>query len=483
MDAKVSLPGRVRPDLLPRIFYVVFLIVTCWLTVYWMTRDMHRYLPKDWAQAHEYDGLEDWIAAKYYVDGKNPYSPESLAELKRIGLGHPPTTSFWYIPFARARLEKAVVAEVVDLSGMLMLIIEVFLCARAVKLPAPLVSTVLLFAWMFTTDGLALHWHLIQVSTHLAFLLALCWYWLRRGQEIPAGIALGMAATIKLFPGVLMLFLLMARRYRAFAAAAGFYLAVALLMTATYGFAVWPMFLKQQSVIANIWIGSVCNASLQGIFLHIKTPICVANPLGDGTVAIVAAAVGILLLALAARVTYQLTKRARYEDPRLIDVPFSVFSLLAVFLNPWIWEHYYLLLIQPAFVLAAAALTIFRRSLRDWLDEAGITTRRMVRDSVLAFLVLGGILAGVLSLNTNIYAKRRLEELWRGEPRHPTPWVHLHIHIAEFLNCLPWVTMIVLSFVVAVWYSFWVRSQQQGKPAGREPRFEALPQSSATAVP
>jgi len=43
-------------------------------------------------------------------------------------------------------------------------------------------------------------------------------YCLRRGQEIPAGLALGMAATIKLFPGVLMLFLLIAGRYRSFAA-------------------------------------------------------------------------------------------------------------------------------------------------------------------------------------------------------------------------------------------------------------------------
>jgi hypothetical protein len=456
MDAKLNLPGRLRPDLLPRVLYVVFLLAVCWQTMHWLRRDVHRYLPKDWTQAHEYDGLEDWFAAKYYTEGKNPYAPESLAELKRIGLGHPPTTSFWFTPFTR--MEKSVVAEIFDLGGLLLLLVEIYLCARVVKLPAPVASSVFLFAWMLTTDAMSLHWHLIQVSTHLAFLLFLCWYCLRRGQEIPAGLALGMAATIKLFPGVLMLFLLMARRYRAFAAAAGFYIAVALFMTATYGWAAWPMSVQQQKVIADIWIGSTCNASLQGIVLHTKMPLCVANPPSDPTAAMIGTIIGLVLLAVAAKLTYGLVKRARYEDPRLIDVPYSLFTVVAVFLNPWIWEHYYVMLIQPAFVLAASALTIFRSSLRGWLDEAGVTRRRLIRDSVLAFVVLAGVTISALAQNTNIYSKRRLEELWRGEPHHPTPWVHMQMHIAELLNYLPWVTMVIVSFMVAVWYSSWVRN-------------------------
>jgi hypothetical protein len=458
MDASTtSTHGRLRPDLLPRLLYIAFVVLACWQALHWIQQDIHRYLPKNWAFAHEFDGLEDWLASRFYVAGKNPYSPESLAELKRIGLGHPPTTTFWFIPFGY--LEKPIVAEVIDLSTMFLLVVHIFLCARVVRLPAPVASTALIFAWMFTTDGLAMHWHLIQESEQIAFLLVMSWYFLRRGQEIPAGIALGMGATIKLFPGVLMLFLLMARRYRAFAAAVAVYVGIALFMTATYGFSAWTLSFQQQSVLARIWVGSVCNASLQSLVLRIKTPVCVGSGPGDASTTVIASIVGVLLLALAARLTYPLVKRARSEDPRLIDVPYSVFTVLATFLNPWIWEHYYLILIQPVFVLAAAALTIFRSSLRGWLDEAGITTRRLVRDSVLAFLVLGGIAASAAALSTSIYAKRRLEELWRGIPKNPTPWVHLHLHIAEILNFLPWVTMVVLSFVMAAWYGAWARSR------------------------
>lgn len=466
MDAKLNLRGRLRPDLLPRFFYVVFLIVASWQALHWIQQDIHRYLPKDWSNAHEYDGLEDWLASRFYVAGRNPYSPESLAELKRIGLGHPPTTTFWFIPFGH--LEKPIVAEVIDLSTMFLLLVHIYLCARVVRLPAPIASTALIFAWLFTTDGLAMHWHLIQVSEQLAFLLVMSWYFLRRGRELPAGITLGMAATIKLFPGVLMLFLLMARRHRAFVAAAAVYLGVALFMTATYGFAVWPMSFAQQSVIAKIWVGSVCNASLQAIVLRLRTPLCVGGG-GDSTTTVIAVVVGILLLALATRLTYRIVKRARFEDPRLIDVPYAVFTVLAVFLNPWIWEHYDLLLIQPVFVLAATAVTIFRRSLRDWMDEGATTTRTLVRDSLLTLLVLGGIAASAAALGTSIYAKRRLEELWRGVPKNPTPWVHLHLHIAEILNYLPWVTMVVISLVMAAWYGAWVRSRSAAaliSPAG-----------------
>jgi hypothetical protein len=42
--------------------------------------------------------------------------------------------------------------------------------------------------------------------------------------------------------------------------------------------------------------------------------------------------------ALTARLTFRIVKRARYEDPRLIDVSFAAFTAVAVFVNPWIWD-------------------------------------------------------------------------------------------------------------------------------------------------
>ena len=445
MDTKQhGMRGRWRPDLLSCLAYAVLLAATCWLAIHWIRGSLHFYLPKDWSQAHEFDGLEDWLATRFYLQGKNPYTHDSLAELKRIGLGHPPTTGFWFIPFGH--LEKAIVAEVFNLVTWFLLLVHLYLCARVVKLPAPAAVAALIFAWMFTTDGMTMHWHAIQVSEQIAFLLVLSWFYLRRGQEIPAGLALGMAATIKLFPGVLMLFLLFARRYRAFVAAATAYVAVALFMTATYGWSAWPLFLQQQGVISRIWVGSVRNASLQGIVLRLKTPICQANSMGDAGTAVVAGIISVLLLALTARLTYRIVKRARHDDPRLIDVPFAAFTAVAVFVNPWIWEHYYMMLIQPAFVLAAAALKIFRRTLRGWLDETDVPLRAVVRDGLLLLLVLAGLAAIVTALRMNVYATRLTEELWRA---HPVPWVHWHLHGAEITNSLPWVVMIVLSLTMA----------------------------------
>ena len=438
--------GRWRPDFWRRVGYLLFLLATIWLAIHWIRGTLHFYLPKDWSAAHEFDGLEDWLATRFYLAGKNPYAPESLAELKHIGLGHPPTTGFWWIPFGH--LEKAIVAEIFNLSTWFLLLLQLYICAREVKMPAPAPVAALLFAWMLTTDGMTMHWHAIQVSEQMAFLLVICWVFLRRGRELPAGIALGLAATIKLFPGILMLFLLFARRFRAFVAASITYSAVALLMTATYGWSAWPMFLQQQSIISKMWVGSVRNCSLQGIVLRLRTPICQANMPGDIRSAVIAGIASVVLLAVAALLTFRTVKRARHEDPRLIDIPYSLFTLVAVFINPWVWEHYYLLFVQPVFVLAAVAMTYFRRTLRAWLDESIVSARPLVRDGILLAAVFGGIAVCAYTLRMNVYATRILEDIWRV---HPRPWTHLHLHIAEFSNWVPWVVLIILAMAIAVY--------------------------------
>jgi hypothetical protein len=466
--------GRWRPDLLVRIAYVLFVLATCWLVIHWLQGSINNYLPKDWSRAHEYDGLEDWLAARFYLAGKNPYTPASLAQLNRIGLGHPPTTGFWFIPLGY--LTKAIVAEVVDLTTWFLLVVHLYLCARAVKVPAPIAVTALIFAWVFTTDGLSMHWHAIQLSEQIAFLLVLGWLYLRAGREVPAGIALGLAATLKLFPGVLILFLLLARRYRAFVIAGAVYVGVAAFMTATYGFSAWPLFLEEQSGISHVWVGSIRNASLHGIVLRLLSPICVASVLGSTRGAVISAFGGVLLLALGVRVSYQTVKRARYENPRLIDLPFAMFTLLAVFVNPWIWEHYSVLLIQPTFVLVAAVLRTFSRSLRGWLDQA-LPGRGVIQDGSVLLLVLGAVAVSAFTLRLNIFAKMALEDIWRHQP---SPWYHRQLHLMEILNWLPWVTMVIVSLFTA-WYLAPGRGQAAhavAPPAGHPAPPVAAPQMS-----
>jgi hypothetical protein len=372
------------------------------------------------------------MVARLYLDGENPYTPSSLKQLKRSVIGHPPTTAFWYIPLGY--FEKAIAAELMDLSTWLLLLLHLYLCARELKFPAPVALTVLIFGWMFTTDGMTMHWHAIQISEQIAFPLTLCWIYLRRRREIAAGMALGVAATFKLFPGVVMVFLLAARRYRAFAAAAAVYLAIAAFMTATYGLAAWPMFLKLQDGIARGWAGTLRNASLQGIVLRALSPACKGTPQPTALTTVVVSVLGLALVVLAGVLSWRALKAARSGDPRQIDLPFALITVVATFLNPWIWEHYYVLMIQPAFVLVASLYGAFRRTLRAWLDEE-TPGRVLFKDGAAFFFVGLGLAVIAVILKTNMYATVLMQAIWRQ--RQP-PWDHRQFHLVEVLNWLPW---------------------------------------------
>lgn len=440
-DSSLAPMGRFRSDLLPRLVRVAFIAWAAVLTIRWIPPALTNYLPKQWSQAHEYDGLEDWLAIRYYAQGKNPYSDESLAELNRPVLGHPPTTGFWLIPLAN--VEKAVAAEVMTLTSLLLLFLLIYLCARAVAFPSPLMLATLGFAWWLTTDAMTMHWHNIQVSVHIAFALALCWVFLRRGQDVAAGVSLGFAAMIKLFPGLLILLMLFARRYRAFVAASATYLFAAGVMTATYGIESWRQFLRHQSQLTG-WMGSVRNASLHGIILRFTSPVCV-GVVSSRKATLIANGIALVLLALAVLVCRPALRHARERDPRSIDLPFALFTVLSAFLNPWIWEHYVVLFVQPAFVLMARVYPPMRDAWWGWLDEQ--TPGRKLVGNTLGFLAVAACLSGVgYVLKMSIYSKMVLEDLWRA---HPTPWRHRYLHLMETLNWLPWAVVLLVCFVAA----------------------------------
>jgi len=455
--------GRLRPSGFARLAHLVFLVFVLVTSTRFIVRALPNYLPKDWSQAHEFDGLEDWLAARYYVKGENPYGPEALGELKRIGIGHPPTTTFWSIPLAR--LDKAVAAEIFDLLSWLFLLVHLYLCAREVKFPSPLALAVLGFAWFLTTDGMTMHWHAIQISEHIALPLVVAWVFLRRGRQVPAGIALGIAATFKLFPGLLMLMLLVSRRFVAFAVAAAVYLGVAIFVTATYGIAAWPMFFQQQQLISRAWMGSIRSASLQGIVLRAMSPICQGNVLPLPAATVLATGLGIGLLVFTWWLSRPTLRQAREQDHTAIDLPFALVTMLAIFLNPWIWEHYHVFLIQPAFVILARLLAHLRGRVRGWLDEEEIGAGRLGRAAAMFLVALVAVAAVVRIYETNVYAKMTLEGMWRN---HPTPWVHGQMHLMEVLNWLPWAIMIALGMGTVAYLS-----PPRGEGRGR-PRAAAL---------
>ena len=317
-----------------------------------------------WKQ-YPWDGKVDWIAARAFVEGHNPYSPEELRKVKLDGLGHPPTTSFWWLPFAGYDL-----MQVSPLFGhviVFLILLMLLMLAYELRWPIPPLSGMIAFGLVMSSSWMYYHLYLVQVSGIIAFLYFMSWYLLRRDEQIAAGSMLGLACTFKFFPGLLVAMLLYARRWRAVVAAVVAYLIVFVVMTSRFGLAAWPQYAESEKIITNYWIGNQHNASVFGLALRLLRPACrgagISNPAGTA----IALVIGGALVAGA----WWVCRRALAE--RRFDLPFVLFAALSVFLNPFTFEHYFALMVFPVLVTATALVHAWQRGMprRLWGAAAG----------------------------------------------------------------------------------------------------------------
>jgi hypothetical protein len=261
-----------------------------------------------------------------------------------------------------------------------------------------------------------------------------------------------------LFPGVLVLFLLLTRRFRGVVAAGLAYLSVAAVMTSGYGWQAWKDFFHQQGPIANYWIGHVRNASLHGVIVRLFRPLC-ERPADDAHVLDIVGALRKLpslppipgarwaaLLSLVLVAACWWISRHDARRAATVDVPYALFSTVAVFVNPWIWEHYDVLLIMPICVLISG-LGQSATKLRKLLLEPTKSLRAAwpVAAAQFAFLA-AAVMASLVLLSVNSYTKSSLyDQYWalRNAGQHVPADLHVRMHAYEVLNWLPWVVAIV----------------------------------------
>jgi hypothetical protein len=306
---------------------------------------------KELPAVYPLDGEVHWALARAFLAGDNPYLPGNVA---RYHMGHwggppqPPTCALWFLPFAGlplGHLNQALGALMIALlAGQLVLI------GRALRVPhavaaAPLVGAVIVLQGWFVH-----HLGIAQISQLIAFLLVLAWYWLRRERQVAAGAAVGLACTLKLFPGALLPFLLVTGRRRALAAAAAVYLAVAGVVTARFGASSWRIFFAHKP-LSDQWVGRRYNASLEAMLLRLAHP-------GSGEAPFtgwVPAVYPYLSLAILGAALWAVRRR----QPEL---SFALVACVGTFLNPWVWPHYDALLVLPAVLVAVALYRTWRAS-------------------------------------------------------------------------------------------------------------------------
>ena len=389
------------------------------------------------------DASIDWAGARVLVEGKNPYDDENLRRFgmnEEKGLGHPPTALLWFLPFGNSDVDEMKLAWTILTLGWLFLLLMI--AVTELQFPWPRVTTLCLFGAVLHTSWMDDHFQMAQLSTLIALLYTLAWQFRRRGRDTLAGISLGLACTLKLFPGVVILLLLLEKRVRLAIAAFVTWLALAAAVTLRIGHLhCWQQFLSQTEWYTRYWMAHIRNGAIQGIVQRLHYPVC---QYGEGlhavwrTGSIIASLVSLTLIAGA----FFLCRRARIDRlPAAADLSFGTYAVLSLVTNPYVWEHYNVILLLPFLIALRVAFEAVREPMS-----------RRDRARGIAGCVGLGVAAVILSLN--VHSK---VALWQkvASSFPPTPAEHARLHLLEILN---WLAPMLILSVLAL--QLWLRPRK-----------------------
>jgi hypothetical protein len=306
------------------------------------------------------DFIQEWCSARNYMAGTPIYGPLEPTIQRELNQArdpddrmffdlntHPPFSVLLTLPFGRLDYPDAVLAW--NLCGLPFLVLSLWLVRRQLHLApmwwAPIAAVpVLLICYPFEQQieqG--------QLNCLLMFLVTASWAADRSDRPVWAGIAAGLAMAVKLFPGLLLIYFLLRRRWVAAAVMLGTFLLANLATVAVLGLATYQTYLRDILPAATVkgrtgWP----NASITGIWWKLfgtlppeYHPLWYNEPLARAGVIVCSA----LLFALLARATW------RARTPADGEHAFAATVVAMLLLSISAWEHYFLVLLVPLALL------------------------------------------------------------------------------------------------------------------------------------
>ncbi len=217
-----------------------------------------------------------------------------------------------------------------------------------------------------------------QISFVLGLLFAIGWVADRRGYPLVAGFAAGLAAGLKLFPGLLLVYFVCARKWKAAGAMVVAAVGLNAVAVAVLGVSAFETYTREVLPAVNFFQSSMLNASLHGFWNRFAyapdlAPPSIAHGLGKSQLpvaavagwtaytpymvppfgerpAVATAGLGVSLLAVAAVVGWAGWRSRKENDP---DRGWAVGIAALTLASPIAWGHYAVMLVIP-FAVAAA---------------------------------------------------------------------------------------------------------------------------------
>jgi hypothetical protein len=304
------------------------------------------------------DFFQDYASARNLLAGRPVYESQAVTMRDYLGLdtgerrvnvaynAHPPTSVLLALPLAGLDYPTAGwwwnVFSLVLLAGSLAALAHGVGWRPTGWAVAPALALLLTWVplWLHTLQG--------QLGLVLLALFTAAWAAGRRGHAGWAGACLGLAATIKLFPVLLLGLPALHGRWRGVAAGAG----AGLLATAATLLIAGPRAYVDYLtvVIPNLerWRPDWINASLTGFFARLFAPDATTAPLlaSPWLAAALTAAAG---LAVIAAVVWRARRRRGAED---FDGEYALALTALLLLSALTWSHYFVVLLIPLVIWA-----------------------------------------------------------------------------------------------------------------------------------
>jgi hypothetical protein len=323
------------------------------------------------------DFFQEWASARNYACGLPIYSDHQFAVERHLGYyddaplpnvhraayfikvnAHPPTAILLALPLASLDYPDAVL--VWNLVSLGALFVSLWLVARALAIPLSVWSVPPLIVLLLLCNPFREQVYWGQLNLILLLLLTGTWICHRSNRPIAAGILLGLAAAIKLFPAFLFLFFLLRRQWKTLAAGMLSCLAVVAVAAAVLGMNNYWVYVHEVIPQLAVFRSGLDNASLPSFWTKLFNPSGTrVEPLWiNPTLAQVGTwlSCGLVVAVLAWLTLCE-------EDAEGEDRAFALTVTAMLLVSPITWNHYLLLLLVP---LAVAWTRLTADSLTRW---------------------------------------------------------------------------------------------------------------------